>query len=463
MAFAVWISERKLRPTTLGDLARATAGKLTPPEASNVFVTGVSTDTRELYPGDVFFALIADRNGHNFIEEAVKAGAAAAVISEDIQTDIATVRVSDTLRALNDLATKYRRYLKIPIIAITGSLGKTTVREAIAYVLSVEYRVAQSERNFNNLIGLPLSILRVEENHDIAVLELGINLPGEMDRLASIVVPDYAVLLNVAPVHLEGLGSLDRIASEKLRLLEHTKPNAKLFLNADDKRLATQSIIPPERVITFGFSSKADFVISDFAVESDGSTTLKINGEPLKMRICGRCAPYCAASAFAVGSELGIRKEDILERLAAFEGVSNRLKIKRYGQITALVDVYNSSPLAVESALETLAKMNGERKVAILADMLELGKDELKFHKEMGKAAAEKGIDALFLYGKLSKAAADGAIEAGMASENVFWTDDFEKLEASVKRELKPGDIVLIKGSRAMKMERLLPIIENIE
>jgi len=455
-----------MRHTTLSDIAQVIGGRLEPSEAENVFVSGVSTDTRELHPGDLFFALVAERDGHDFLPQALEAGALAAVISKDIQLDCPNIKVSDTLRALNNLAAHYRRTFrqrasgKLPVIGITGSVGKTTTRAAIAHILSGKYQTMQSERNFNNLIGLALSILRIEEYHEIAVLELGINVPGEMVRLASMAAPDYAVILNVTPVHLEGLGSLDNVASEKLKLLEYMG-DGKAFLNADDVRLVSQKIVPAERVITFGIADNADYQVTDFSNDARGKASFKINGREIHMSIGGKGAAYSAACAWAVAVEFDIPEDEIVARLAEFSGVQSRLQIRRYGEVTVLDDVYNSSPKAAEAALELLSTMDGSRKIAVLADMLELGNERLKFHDELGRIAAKTGVAFLILYGELSKVAAESAVAAGMSPNTVFWTDDFSELETAVMGALKPGDVVLLKGSRSMGMERILKKLEE--
>ncbi len=452
-----------MKPVELKELEKMIGGKLSPVSAGSIVATGVAFDTRELCHGDAFFALIGERDGHDFITEAIKKGASVVVISKPVAVDAPSILVGDTLEALGEFAYNYRRKIDdIKIIAITGSLGKTTTREAISHVLKAKYDVFQSKKNYNNLIGLPLSILSIEDRHDIAVLELGINLPGEMDKLARITSPTDAVFLNIAPVHIEGLGDLDGIAKEKLQLLKYIDDNGKAFLNLDDERLMSQNIIPAERIITFGFSAGADYRIENFKINGDGSTAFTIDGSTVNTPVSGIGAAYSAACAWAVGREFGISEKAILERLGSFEGLPDRLMIERIGQYTVLIDSYNSSPVAVEGALQTLTAIDGGRKIAVLGDMLELGDSEIHYHSIMGETAAKMGVDALFLFGKLSGAALEGGKRAGMPSSKIFSTGDIEELAASLLAFIRPEDVILVKGSRSMRMERVVEKLREI-
>ena len=443
----------------LGDIARAMGGRLTPISASDILINKVAIDSRDVVGGEIFFALMGERDGHDFIEDAVAKGVAAAVVSRNVASEIPQILVDDTLAALGRLAATYRKALGIPIVAVTGSLGKTTARELIARVLAARYTVARSEKNFNNLIGLPLSILEIEKRHDVAVLELGISVLGEMAILGEIASPEYAVILNVAPVHLEGLGSLESVAREKIELLKHLRPNGRAFLCADDERLMAQDIIPMERVTTFGYAESADYRIEDETF-AGGVRRFTVDGRRYETRVFGKGVILAAACAVAVAAEFGISEDDIAERIAGFEGVSGRLQLHEIEGATILEDFYNSSPKAVEDALSVLSRIGARRRLAVLGDMLELGRDEAEYHIEMGRSVARFGLDRAFFFGRLSKSAADAAVDAGMPQQHVFWTDDFGKLRDEVMRYVEEGDVVLIKGSRAMRLERLLDAME---
>jgi len=408
---------------SLGNIAVAVRGKLIPDDSADSSVESVSVDTRTLNSGSLFFALKAKRNGHEFIDEANKKGASAVVVSEDIESNIPKIRVDDTLVALGDLARDYRNQLEIPVIIITGSMGKTTTREALSFTLSGKLNVASSARNFNNLIGLPLSILNISRYHDIAVLEAGINQPDEMDRLGEISTPNHAVILNIAPVHLEGLDSLDKIAREKLKLLKYLTRDGIAYLNADDKFLTKQKIIPSKKVVSFGFDDEAQFHISNFKFGSEGAPVFMVNGRKIRMRIPGRAAAYYAASVWSVAAQFGISESEIIDRLEDFPGVSNRMQFEQINGIKLIVDVYNSSPLAVQAALEVLSNMQEKRKIAALADMLELGEQAKDYHQQMGEQVHKYGINKLFLFGNLSGDAAKEAISLGMPEDDVFWTE----------------------------------------
>jgi len=440
----------------LGNIADLIDGRLEPPKVGNFSTTGIAFDTRKLSENDLFFALSGEKDGHEFVGDARGKGAVAAVVSRKIDCGLPQIIVRDTLEALGKLAAEYRKTLDQKVICVTGSLGKTTTREAISEVLSAKYEVTQSQKNFNNFIGLPYSILSIDEIHDVAVLEIGINLIGEMARLAEIANPDFAVVLNIAPVHLEGLGNIENIAGEKLRIFDYLSPDGKAFLNADDLFIKKQNVIPKRRVVTFGFSDDADFQIQRAETDGGGCIRVKINGRKIGLAICGLGAAYTAACAWAVGAEFGISEDDIIARLEGFVGFQDRLKLRRTGEISLLVDVYNSSPIAVQSALETLISVSGKRKIAVLGDMLELGDDSREYHIDMGRLAVERGVERLFFFGELSKDAIKGAFEAGMAKELATWTDDFDELKRCVLEYILPGDVVLVKGSRAMRLERLV-------
>ena len=448
-----------MKPTRLGDMAAAVGGKLRPEEAFAVFVNGVSIDSRRLAPGDVFFALVAERDGHDFLDSAIESGAAAAVVSRDIESSIPLIRVSDTLKALERLAAKYRKSFDGDVIAITGSLGKTTTREAIAGVLKSEFEVARSRRNFNNLIGLPLSILNMESYHDIAILELGINLPGEMDILAKTAAPDFAVITNIAPVHLQGLRCLEKIAAEKLKLLDYIRGRGKAFLNADDEILSGKAAEIPS--VTFGFDSSADFRITDFEQFPGGGIKAAVNGTEFSMPLSGSGAAYAAAAAWALGEEYGIEPGAIRKSLSQFEGFEGRMQLLEFGKIRVIADTYNSSPLAVQSALKTLDGMEADRRIAVLGDMLELGPEEMRYHREMGRSSAESDADILIYFGDLSRAAYDESVAARGSAEDIFWSEDYEELAVILDDMILPGDLILLKGSRGMTMERFLKVMEK--
>lgn len=449
---------------SLGQISDMIGGRLSRPDIRGIEILGIAFDSRDICGGELFFALQDKRDGHEFIPNALENGAVAVVASRSIEAEIPHIHVNDTMQALGDLAKEYRKSLDADIYCITGSLGKTTTRRAVSRALSAKFEVAESKRNFNNLIGLPLSILEIEQKHDVAVLELGINLPGEMSRLAGIARPDNAIILNIAPVHLEGLHDLETIAREKFELLKHISPKGKVYLNIDDERLVSQSIIPGDRVVTFGFDPSATYCISGVNSRVEGGLEVIVNDTPIETRLYGRGAGYAVCCAFAVASESGLSASEISDSLENFEGLPDRLYVRRLGDITLISDVYNSSPLAVKSALETLSTLESARKIAVLGSMLELGEREVEFNRNMGASAAVMGIDKVFFYGELSEAAYKGALEKGMKSKDASILNNYSDLENAVLETIRPGDAVLVKGSRAMRLERLTEaILRNYE
>jgi UDP-N-acetylmuramoyl-tripeptide--D-alanyl-D-alanine ligase len=450
-----------LRATTLKVIEEMTVGRLIPAEAENLVVDSVAFDSRKISKGGLFFALVGDRDGHDFIRDAIDNGAVAAVVSKDTKCEIPIIRVDDTLLAFGELAKGYRGSLSAKMTGITGSLGKTTCRRVVSKVLSSKFETSESKGNFNNLIGLPVSILEIEDRHEAAVMEVGINTPGEMTRLAEILEPDYAVVLNIAPVHLEGLRSLDDIAREKLHLLKSLRPKGKAFLNIDDERLANQRIVPRERVVGFGFRNSADFRITDIALLEGHGTAVTIGKTRIETRLFGRGAAYAICCAFAIGIEHGIKESEIAEALTNFEGLPDRLCVRHIGDLVLICDVYNSSPMAVESALETLSAVKAERKIAVLGDMLELGNEAVEFHKKAIVKALESGVQRLYLYGELFLKALEESSGIREYGAVVFASCDFDELKHEVMTKIDAGDVILVKGSRAMRLERLSGAILN--
>ncbi|MGC9314531.1 MAG: UDP-N-acetylmuramoyl-tripeptide--D-alanyl-D-alanine ligase [bacterium] len=442
---------------SLAQISQILDGTLRPVSAEELTANRIAFDSRNITGGELFFALRGDRDGHDFILDAFRKGAVAAVVSDETSHEKPIIKVDDALVALGKLAREYRRSLQAKIVCITGSLGKTTCRRAIAQALSATLKTSESKGNFNNLIGLPYSILNIEATDEAAVLEVGINIPGEMAKLGEIAAPDYAVFLNVAPVHLEGLRNLETIAEEKLTLLKYLQPEGLAFLNIDDDRIAKQRIVPSTRIVTFGFDTGADYRITGTSLNDEGGTTVEVNGKAIKTSLHGRGAAYAVCSAFAVGTVFGLVADEIASALDNFRGLSDRLNIMKLTGVTLISDVYNSSPMAVLSALETLSNVKCNRRIAVLGDMLELGDEEIVYHRNMIADAVEMGIDKIFLFGNLCKSALDSGSFA--ENPNIAAFCDYSEMESSVMSSIETGDAVLAKASRAMRLERLVESI----
>ncbi len=449
---------------TQAAIARATGGQVLGPGAPG----RIGTDTRALRPGDWFLALVGERfDGHDFLDAAAEAGVAG-VIAQRVPPGwaLGAVRVPDTLRALQDLARAARDRLEgCPIIGLTGSAGKTTTRAMIAAAIGSLGPIHQTAGNLNNHIGLPLSLLAAPdpEGPDRAaalVLELGMSAPGEIALLQSIARPDLRLITNVAAAHLEGTGDLDGVARCKRELFDGTRPGDTVLVNADDERVAAMPIPPARRVIRYGASRGCDIRLIRAAIDPGRLTTrvqIDTGVGPLQVELAapGLHLARDAAAAVAVARALEVAPEAIAEGLARWRPVGMRMRVERYrlpggGGIAVLNDAYNANPLSTAEALRTLAAVAGTRRIALLGDMLELGEGEAEAHAAILELAAGLGLDRLGLAGPRYAAAARGwtgeALVAG----------DAEALRERIVEQLRPGDVLLVKGSRGLRMERTL-------
>ncbi|MCD6417983.1 UDP-N-acetylmuramoyl-tripeptide--D-alanyl-D-alanine ligase [bacterium] len=449
-----------MKPEQLGKIAKILGGRLEPAEAERVYAGGVCTDTRMLSPGDIFIALEGERDGHNFVMDAYSKGAIAAIVSRDVQIPIPQIIVSDTLEALGNLAMEYRKAIAPRVVAITGSVGKTTAREMIAVALKTRFSVHSAKKNYNNLIGLPLSLLDMKENTEIAVVELGINQSGEIERLVEIAIPDVGVITSVAPVHLEGLGSLDKIAEEKFKLATMISPDAPVFVNADSQVLLDVAKKHERKVITYGIDSDAEFRAENISFE-DGRPHFTVGDARFELKLLGRAPIYAALAAVAVAKIFDIPEPIAAEALRTFQPREHRMNLFDCGDIKILDDCYNSSPAALEEALKTMSFIKAKGKIAVLGDMLELGKDEKKYHREVANMLEKYAIDEAILFGKLMKSAFDEARKNGFSDVKLF-EDDFAEARDYLLKTVRAGDLILIKGSHSMEMERFVKaLVEN--
>ncbi len=442
------------------ELARLCSGKLL--GSRDVEVTGVSTDTRTLLSGNLFVAIRGPHHdGHDFLDDAVTGGAAALLVSDAGRgPDVPRIEVEDTIRALGDIAREVRRGFDGPVVAITGSNGKTTTKEMCAGVLAAGgSRVRRSPGNLNNHIGLPISIVGLEAGDDALVVELGANHPGEIDDLARIAEPTVGAITQIAPAHLEGFGSIEGVARAKGELLERLRDDGTAVLNADDERVAACADRFGGRTLRFGLESSADFRASDVRVDEHG-TAFRMESPmgPVEVRLPspGRhlvslslCASACA---FATGHSVSTR--GVAEGLGRFDAAPGRLRVLR-SPVGAMIldDSYNANPTSTTAALETLSTLaRGGRTIAALGDMLELGNTETELHALVGREAARLGIDVLLATGPRSRHIAEAARAGGVPTVHVV-ADSEEAAELLVGL-VGPGDTVLVKGSRGMRMER---------
>jgi UDP-N-acetylmuramoyl-tripeptide--D-alanyl-D-alanine ligase len=432
-------------------------------------IKGVSIDSRKIKEGELFVAIKGDRfDGHDFVPEVMEKGAWGAIVDRSmLETQFGKfgglpniIPVEDTLRALQEISFLHRNKFSLPMIGITGSNGKTTTKEMIAGILKQLGPVLKNEGNLNNHIGVPLTLMKLEKDHRAAVVEMGMSAPGEIDLLARLVNPDVGVITNIGPAHLEFLGSLDGVAEAKAELLGNIKANGTAVLNADDPYFETLKNKWSGRVLSFGIEHRADVQASAIQQETDFTDfTLEAEGRQVKVRLrtVGRHNIYNALAAAAAAIAVSMQLDSIKYGLDDFSPVAMRSELKVVKGRTVLADHYNANPGSVKAALETLVTLRpGARSVAVLGDMLELGPSSLEEHRMVGRIAARLGVDVLITVGPLAKQMLEGAREAGMPKERLFAAGSHAAAAARLAKESKNGDAVLIKGSRGMKMEKIL-------
>jgi len=425
-------------------------------------VTGVSTDSRTVRPGDLFVALAGERfDGYEFVAAAAAAGAVAAVVSRAGTAALPEIVVPDTGAALRALARARRREFPGPVVAVTGSCGKTTTKDFIGAVLERRYRVRATAANFNNEVGVPLSILALEEGDEALVLELGVSAPGEMAPLAAAAEPTVAVITGVAPTHLEFFGDVAAVRREKATLLNYVRPGGAAVLNADDALVASlvYELRDGLRCITYGLTPTADvYAAGAPTLALAGSRFTLAGGPEVTLQVPGEYNVSNALAAVAVGRFLGVPDADAAAALASYGGRPLRSNVvTTAGGVTFFVDCYNASPYAVEAALAFIAGVPAAgRRIAVLGDMLELGAASDAAHRAAGKLAAEKGYGVLVGLGRGGAAVVAGAAAAGMPPARARAFESYDAAAAFLRETLAAGDVVVVKASRAMKLEELL-------
>jgi len=425
-------------------------------------VQGISVDSRTLKSGELFIALKGDTyDGHQFIEESVNKGAVAVVadkefnVSDDIKDKAVFLGVTNTLSALQQIAEKYRALFDIPVIAVTGSNGKTTTKEMIAEILSVKYKTAKSRGNYNNHIGVPLSILQWNENSEVAVIELGTNHFGEIEKLCNILKPTHGVITNIGKAHLEFFGSLEGVTKAKKELIEFLRPDGHAYLNGDDPYLYPLRNIC-EKTVLFGFSNRCDLRGQDSRIDSEGYPSMSIGNKKVKLLIPGMHNLSNALASIAVAKSLQVNENNIFKILSNYQPIDKRMNVIYIDEIKVINDSYNANPSSVLESLKTLKIMTGRggRSIAVIGDMMELGSHSKSEHRNIGEKALKIGIDALFCYGEMGEYIYEGALHLGM--KNIYFYYKKTRLLEDLENFLKKGDVVLVKGSRGMKMEEII-------
>ncbi|MFQ5964475.1 MAG: UDP-N-acetylmuramoyl-tripeptide--D-alanyl-D-alanine ligase [Candidatus Scalinduaceae bacterium] len=456
---------------SLSDIIKAIDGKLINTDPG-INIKGVSTNTRSLKQGEIFFALDGKNyDGHKFIKQAIDKGAIGVIVSNTKKNEYFSfkglekcvlIEVADTLKALGDLASYYRQCLRTRFVAITGSNGKTTTKDMVYHVLKNFKNVSRSRNSHNNFVGVPLTIFETDRTHDFCVVEMGTNAPGEIKRLSKIISPNFTILTNIAHAHLEGLGSIEGVADEKAEFIENMDKNGTLITNTDDYWCNQISSRFNGRIISFGFKENVQIRASKVKRNKSGFV-FTVNGSfPITLPVLGKHNIYNSLATIAVCSAIGINIEEICKKFSDFKLPSMRMEKQICGDIVIINDSYNSNPSSMLAALDEFSQLPVPgRKILVCGDMLELGEEAEKQHKQIGEKVAKAKIDVLLTVGPFSGFVAEGAIDGGMPSENVLSYKTSEEICYFVASLLKSKDTILIKGSRKMKLESVLHQIKN--
>ena len=424
--------------------------------------TGYSIDSRSIAPGELFFAVKGERlDGHDYVNAAREKGAVGCVVRRDqlhsFPSKARLLAVDDTLVGLQTLATAVRLLWGRPLVGVTGSAGKTTTKEAIAHVLSARFGVLKSEGNFNNHFGLPLMLLKLQPEHDVAVIEMGMSHAGEIRALAKIAQPEIGVVTNVAPVHLEFFDSLAGIARAKYELVECLPAGGTAVLNADDEYVSQFGRDFKGRVLLYGTKAAADVRVENAqscGAEGSRFDVVTDNGrESARLPLVGEHNILNALAAVSVALARGMKLAEAVAALATLKPADQRGQVLQFGNITVINDCYNSNPKALNAMIDALAAMQAARRILIAGEMLELGPAGEPMHRAAGRHAAEKKVDVLLGVRGLARAMVDGANQAGLRAEFVATPEEAGEW---LIREARDGDVVLLKASRGVKLEKAL-------
>jgi len=442
-------------------VGRILNAQIAPGDWPRLSITGISTDSRTTKAGDCFFALPGERfDGHDHVAAAFARGAACAVVSRDVEAPGPMLKVADTIVALGDLARAYRRMHAFTVVAITGSVGKTTTRQIVHHVLSRHFRTHQAQKNFNNTIGLPLTLLDAQPDDEVIVAELGANQPGEIAYLTRIAQPNVAVVTNVHPAHLAGFGSLETIVREKTAIAQGLADDGAFIVNGDIEILTTacRNLGRPFR--TFGRLPGADYRAERIAYHGLTSRFV-IDGAPVELPLAGPGNVENALAAWAVCRQFGLTADDFARAVRTLSGVAMRAEPLQLGTLTVLNDCYNASPASMKNALAILAGLRAEattkrRTVFICGHMAELGEQSKALHAELGREVARAGVDLLVAIGEPTRATAEAAREAATYDLRTVCFDDTASLCDNLERIITEYDIILVKGSRAARLETVV-------
>jgi UDP-N-acetylmuramoyl-tripeptide--D-alanyl-D-alanine ligase len=447
----------------LDEIARIAGGRLLQGPPGLAFGS-YGIDSRTIPPGGLFFAIPGRRDGHDFVAAAARQGAAGAVVARPVaglDPGFGLVQVGDTVAALQTLAHEVLARRPVKVVGVTGSVGKTTTKEFTAALLATRFRVLKSEGNYNNQLGLALSLLRLDPADEAAVLEMGMSAPGEIRALARVAPPDVAVITNISPVHLQFFAGLEGVAQAKKEILDGAAPGATAVLNGDDPLVAKIAADFPGRKLTFGRSGRCDVRAEALVPKGyDGyEFVLRYGSEsgPVVFPCVNEAAVANLLAAAAVCLSFGLPLDGIRPAVGTLRPFAMRGTVVDAGRgVRVYDDSYNSNPRALEAALKSLARLPAPRRIAVLADMLELGEGEADFHRKAGETAARAGWDVLVTIGPLGAFIAEGAAAAGLDAAAIHVFADSEAAAAAVAGIVRDGDLVLVKGSRGMRSEKVV-------
>ncbi|NQT47216.1 MAG: UDP-N-acetylmuramoyl-tripeptide--D-alanyl-D-alanine ligase [Candidatus Omnitrophica bacterium] len=449
---------------TIEDILKGTGGEIISGRGRSIVATGVSIDSRTMSKGELFIAIKGENfDGHNFLSEAFKKGACAVIVMDrslwnvpEGLKDVPIVMVSDTVKALGDLARFHRKRFDIPVVAVTGSNGKTTVKDMISFLLQDNFEVLKTEGTKNNQIGVPLTLLKLDGSYDAAVLEIGMNHKGEIARLTEIAGPSIGLITNIGPSHIEFFKDLDGILEAKLELARLLKKDGTLILNGDDKYLARVNSLPC-KIVRFGEGDRFDVAAIKVERIDDNWSFVTKDGVRFKTQMLGRESVANALGAIACASLFGIPTIKMAVTFSEFILPKMRMSPKSVNGIRFIDDTYNANPLSFKCAVDTLAniKIKGKR-IIVCGDMLELGKESRRYHAELGRQIATSGINILITVGKLSEDVGVTAKELGMEASSVWHFASSDDAARALKGLAHDGDTILVKGSRRVGLERII-------
>lgn len=460
-----------MKPLTIQQIKHTVGGKaLTPIPATAPLISAVCTDTRRMQPASLFVALRGESfNAHDFLPDAAAGGAIAAMVEAiPAQTlpNVHLIGVKNTRVALGKLATYVRKHMRAKVVAVAGSNGKTSTKYLIDSALSAKLRGSMSPRSFNNDVGVPLAIFPADPSEDYLVLEMGTNHHGEIKVLTDMALPDIAVITNCGAEHLEGLDDLMGVRRENASIISGLNPKGLLVVNGDDPELLSAVAPYKGKRVTFGFATTNDLFATDVLCDKNG-TRFCINNSRREVFVpmLGRHTASNALAAIAVARRMGVAEDEIIDALAEARGPEMRLQLQEHNGVLLLNDAYNANPNSMRAALETVSALRPRgRRIAVLGDMRELGKSSERYHREIGDFAATCGLDVLACVGKQAALIAQSAERAGMAAGAIAKLPDARSAAAALPGWIRPGDLVLLKASRAIHLELVAQaIIESHE